>query len=48
MTHKWGNVFKIGLSKCYRRQPLKNVLSPLLNTLSQMIFKERVVHILAY
>ena len=33
----WGKVPKIGLSKFYRRQPSKNLLSPLLNTLSVFI-----------
>ena len=33
----WGKVLKIGLSKFYRRQPSKNLLSPLLNTLSVFI-----------
>ena len=30
----WGKVFKSGLNKFYGRGPLKNLLSPLLNTLS--------------
>ena len=32
----WDKVFKSGLSKFCGRQPLKNSLSPLLNTLSHM------------
>ena len=34
--HMWDKVFKSGLSKFYGRQPLKNLLSPLLNTLSHI------------
>ena len=33
----WNKVFKSGLSKFCRRQPLKNLLSPLLNTLSHLL-----------
>ena len=33
----WDKVFKSGLSKFCGRQPLKNLLSPLLNTLSHLI-----------
>ena len=36
MSHKWDKVFKSGLNNFCGRQPLKNLLSPLLNTLSQM------------
>ena len=32
----WDKVFKSGLSKFCGRQPLKNLLSPLLNTLSHL------------
>ena len=32
--HIWDKAFKSGLSKFCGRQPLKNLLSPLLNTLS--------------
>ena len=35
----WGKVFKSGLSQFCGRQPLKNLLSPLLNTFSHMIVK---------
>ena len=35
-TYNWAKVLKSGLSKFCRRQPLKNLLSPLLNTLSQL------------
>ena len=35
----WRKVFKSGLSKFCGRQPLKNLLSPLLNTLSHMCLK---------
>ena len=35
--NKCGKVFKSGLSKFCGRQPLKNLLSPLLNILSQML-----------
>ena len=37
--NKWNKVFKSELSKFWGRQPLKNVLSPLLNTLSQVFTK---------
>ena len=33
----WNKVFKSGLSKFCGRQPLKHLLSPLLNTLSHMM-----------
>ena len=33
----WDKVFKSGLSKFYGKQPLKNLLSPLLNTLSHLL-----------
>ena len=33
----WDKVFKSGLSNFCGRQPLKNLLSPLLNTLSHII-----------
>ena len=33
----WNKVFKSGLRKFCGRQPLKNLLSPLLNTLSHLI-----------
>ena len=36
VTSKWYKVFKSGLSKFQKRQPLKNLLSPFLNTLSQI------------
>ena len=32
----WYKVFKSGLSKFCERQPLKNLLSPLLNKMSHM------------
>ena len=32
----WDKLFKSGLSKFFGRQPLKNLLSPLLNTLSHI------------
>ena len=35
--YKWDRVFKSGLIKFCGRQPLKNLLSPLLNTLSQIL-----------
>ena len=35
-TKIWDKVFKNGLGKFCGRQPLKNLLSPLLNTLSHM------------
>ena len=35
-TDIWGKIFKSGLSKFCGRQPLKNLLSPLLNTLSHI------------
>ena len=37
---KWDKVFKSGLSKFCGRQPLKNLLIPLLNTLSRMIVEK--------
>ena len=39
---KWGKVFKSGLSKFCERQPLKNFLIPLLNTLFQI--QDRVLN----
>ena len=35
----WDKVFKSGLSKFCGRQPLKSLLSPLLNTLSHLFQK---------
>ena len=44
---KWGKVCKSGLCKFCGRQPLKNLLSPFLNTLSHMlIFHDSPVWIL--
>ena len=39
LTCIWDKVFKSGLSKFSRREPLKNLLGSLLNTLSHMILK---------
>ena len=41
--NKWGKVFKSGLSKFCGRQGLRNFLSPLLNTLSQMYISEKSI-----
>ena len=37
----WGKVFKNGLNKFCGRQPLKNLLSPLVNTLSHVSLKHQ-------
>ena len=37
-NHKWDKVLKNGPSKICGRQPLKSLLGPFLNTLSQMRF----------
>ena len=44
--YKWDKVFKSG--KFCGRQPLKNLLSPLLNTLSQICFQRTLHNIMFY
>ena len=41
VTNIWDKVFKIGPSKICERQPLKNLLSPLLNTLSDLLLNTK-------
>ena len=44
----WGKVFKSRLSKFWGRHPLKNLLSPLLNTLSQMWYLLKILSAWVY
>ena len=39
ISYNWDKIFKNELSKFCGRQPSKNLLSPLLNTLSQLLMK---------
>ena len=45
--NNWEKIFKSGLSKFCGRQPLKSLLSPLLNTLSQFYFRQLDFHVIA-